>query len=345
MKNQNNKEMKHNIESNEVKPTKKKIKISTIIIIVLVVLLLFSCVGSMGDSGTSTSSMANGTTAEDNSSEKKKEETEDEETEEPELEHEKVEEEQSTKQAEMAGEQPFDDEHLYVGFYGLYASGLLLKISDVYIEVNDAYQQAILKVDLELENTTDDAVLGMSCYDFSIYIDDYQVQIDTGYMKENDYETVSTEVNPGRKTKFVFGTVLPGNYINAEKIEVEIPGYTKTVLVKDNGVYLYGQKEAPTETNAHGESGLDQSWFENGDLYKTDDPSIILSFSSTSGGADAEVYIDYDYTHQYLLYMEDERNGYLTYMEGEERAGTLSFTMDGVVVDCGISEIDGTYWY
>lgn len=134
----------------------------------------------------------------------------------------------------------------------------------------------------------------------------------------------------------LIGTELEGIYELEKKYDVVIEEYI-------DESYDIDQSEASTETYELGDS-----WFEDGDLYNVDDQSISLTFKAinNSRGPAAEVYIlENGWYHQYLLYMEDERHGYLTYTEGGASIGSLSFTMDGVVVDCGIPEIDGTYWY
>lgn len=264
---------------------------------------------------------------------------------------EEVEERSETEEEQLAKDESEpstpSDSYYHVGDMISYNDGAKVTIGNVGILQNQIYVM-VLYMEMEIENASDET-FDLGNGNFTLYIDDYQIEtIATTLNADDTMQTDSVSVNPGRKGRCIFRTVLPDDYDNSSKIEIGFPGTTKTLLVKDDGVYLYGQKEAPAEssdTSSSG-SGLSESWFEDGDLYNIDDQNINLTFApiNNSWGPAAEVYIK-DSWYQYLLYMEDERNGYLTYMEGEERVGTLSFTMDGVVVDCGIPEIDGTYWY
>ena len=157
------------------------------------------------------------------------------------------------------------------------------------------------------------------------------------------------DINPGRKAKYVFRAVLPSDYDNTSKIEVEFPDRANTpLLIKDNGVYLYGQRNVPTEendgTDNSEEHGLYESWYEE-EHYNMDGLDYVLIFNHTSGRGDAEVILRADYDHQWLLWMEDERNGYLTYVEGDDKVGSIYFGTSGIEFKSDTSpELNGLYW-
>ena len=258
--------------------------------------------------------------------------------------------EEPEPEAEKPEEEPVEDiGGKHIGDTLKYTNGLELTIEEIGITKAFPLDQDMVYVKMELQNTNNTDEAWISGYtDFALYIDDYQVEITRAWydLEDRDTDDSSISVNPGRKAKFDFKAVLPSDYDTVSDIEVELPGSNNIIFIKKDGVYTYGQKEVPTETSSSNTYGLYESWFEDGDLYKIEDQNVNLTFApiNNSWGPAAEVYIK-DKRYQYLLYMEDERHGYLTYMEDDENIGSLSFTMDGVVVDCGIAEIDGTYWY
>lgn len=345
MKKQNDDKTNSSIDVNETKsPKKKRLKVSTIVIIVLVMMLLFSCIGNIAGSGSSSSSTSSSIkTTEDKELEEKKEEAEvedPEEEQEPEPEVEDAEEEQ---QAEPIEEE--NNDYIHVGDTIGYSNGSMY-VADAGIVYNMT-NQPILFVEVEADNTSD-GVLTIGNDDFSLYIDDYQVDVAIGYRSLEEMSSHSiVEINPGRKAKYVFRAVLPSDYDNASKIEVEFPDRAnKPLLIKDNGVYLYGRKDVVMEedTSDTEEGGLYESWYEE-EHHNMDGLDYTLIFNHTVGGADAEVILRADYDHQWLLWMEDERNGYLTYMEGNDKVGSIYFGSDGIEFkNDDFPELDGYYW-
>lgn len=441
MEDQNNNVMRQNIEVSEGKPPRKK-KNRVFIITAVLAVLFVSCGIILGGDDSSTTT----TTTE---SSNKPEITEDNEDEAVEKETEEADE----GAVEESVEKVKDPAHAYVGDYFLYDGGLLLGISDAGI-INTSMGNDVVYVDMELENTADDAVLEMHFSWFSMYIDDYQVETSTNYYIEGeDIPTTSIDINPGRKARFSFRSALPSDYDKAGKIEVGLPGSEeKTVLIKDNGVYVNGRLNVPVEevysinkyygsyvtddgrsltlywneeeqvdgitivfTNGvtfdgyleilsdtagkvyrmyniaslatftftsddtmeissnmsdnaivgtyqkvstvaiedeygdignTGAGGLDDSMY--GDHLSLDGLSYVLNFEpiDNGNGADALMTIkDGSVNYQWVLYMEDERTGYLSYMEEYVEVGTIYFSMDGIEIESSeYPEVNGLYW-
>lgn len=233
-----------------------------------------------------------------------------------------------------------DNNHYYIGDHIEYESGLVIILEEAGIVIDILGEPAVY-IDMELDNSASTDYASMYVDDFSIYIDDYQVSTKYTQLEFNDSNGF-IEVNAGRKAKYVFRSTLPDDYDNASKIEVELPGSSKSILIKENGVYFYGQKEAPAESSGSEERGLDESMY--GDHESLDGLDYVLNFEP-DGWTDAVVTIKADYDHQWLLFMEDERNGYLTYMEGDDKVGFVNFSMDGIQFECDDNpEFNGLYW-
>ena len=348
MKKQNNNETNNNTGMNEAKSPKKKMKVSTIVIIALVVLLLFSCVGNMGGSDSSSSSTTTtSTTTEDKSSEKTAEETTEAEVEEQEPKE--AEDEPTEDEAGLVADSEADrDNHIYVGDVIEYESGSTMTIEDVGIVKSTSeyptQSYPAVYVSIEMYNGFDEAGY-TSADEFSIYVDDYQEQTTYTTLSDEDEYRSFISLNPGRKGKITFGLILPDNYESADTIELGVPGSLRTILVKYNGEYVYGRLEAPVEeATVEEEHGIDESWYEE-DHISLDGLDCVLAFEP-DGWTDAIVIIKAsDYDHQWRLFMEDDRNGYLTYMEGDDKVGSIYFGMSGIEFECDSNpEFNGLYW-
>lgn len=338
MKNQTNNEMVPNIEVNDARPKKKKGKV--FVIIAIVVVLLISCGIMLGGDDSSTTTV--------NTEEAKSESTEDKE-ELNEVETEVTEEPEETEQEswiETDGDETEsiipNGNYYHVGDLISYNGGAEVTIGNVGIVQNQLYYM-VLYMETEIENASDETfILGND--NFTLYIDDYQIETTYTALNMNDsIPTYSVSVNPGRKGRYTFRTVIPDDYDNSSKIEIGFPGTTQTLLVKDDGVYLYGQSEVPAgNTEAGTGSGLDESMY--GDHVGIDNSELVLNLEPDSW-ADAVVTIETDYAHQWLLFMENERYGYLTYMEGDDKVGSIYFGMDGIEFENNdFSELNGLYW-
>lgn len=344
MEKHNNNETNNNTGVNETKPPKKKMKVSTIVIIVLVVLLLFSCVGNMGGSDSSSSSTSTtSTTTEDKSSE----ETAEAEEQEPE-DTVTVDKSSEDNVALVADSEADRDNHIYVGDVIEYESGSTMTIEDVGIVKSTSeyptQSHPAVYVSIEMYNGTDEAG-PIYADEFSIYVDDYQEQTTYTTLSDEDEYRAYIELNPGRKGKITFGLILPDNYESADTIELGVPGSLRTILVKYNGEYVYGRLEAPVEeATVEEEHGIDESWYEE-DHVSLDGLDCVLAFEP-DGWTDAIVIIKAsDYDHQWRLFMEDDRNGYLTYMEGDDKVGNIYFGMSGIEFECDSNpEFNGLYW-
>lgn len=334
MEKQNNNETNNNVNMNETKPPKKKMKTSTIVIIVLVVLLLFSCVGNLGGSGSSSSSTTSSTTVtEDKSSEEKEEEAEDEEAE-PTV--------QVSDTESSAYER--DPSHFYVGDELTYESGTILTITDVGIIPSNYYDIPVLYMDMEIHNKLDKPSSWYS-QSFSVYIDDYQIETSPVSIDANDdFDPFETTINSGRKAKFKFTSKLPSDYDSASKIEIELPGGTKTVLVKDNGVYLYGREEpVASGNNGWDANEFDQSWY--GEYARLDGSGHVLRIDPDEvGGTNGIITVDGEY--QYLIGIINNGSGmlYLPISDDDVEAGNVVFGLGGLQLTIyNYSEFNGFY--
>lgn len=248
MKKQTNSEMNNNIKSSETQPTKKKkkIKVSTIIIIVLVILFLFSCIGNSENSETSTSTAPD--TAEIGSTEEKEEKAVVKEDKKQPIEQEEAENvDKSLDTGEVQKENVTDHSLRYVGDeMELYdaESGILLFIARIE-EIGILYDKYALKdvlyMNLDITNESKDI---KSFYNnaFSLYIDDYQVQNDTNQWVLSDSFDSVIDINPGRKAKFLYCTVLPDDYKMADNIELECAGGAYKIAIVKDGERIMGNK-------------------------------------------------------------------------------------------------------
>lgn len=352
MEKQNNSEMNNNTNVNEVKQPKKKMKTSTIVIIVLVVLLLFSCVGNMGGSGSSSSSTTTTTTIEGKSSEEPTEEEETTESEveeakgqEPEFEKDEIEGEE-TEVEELAVEEvpERDSSHFYVGDTLTYESGTTVTITDVGIIPSNYYDVPVLYMDMEIHNQLDKPNTWYS-QSFSVYIDDYQIETSPVSIEANDdFDPFETTINPGRKAKFKFTSKLPSDYDGVSKIEIELPGGTKTLLVKDNGVYLYGREEPVANGNNGWDANeFDQSWY--GEYARLDGSGHALRIDPDEvGGTNGIITVDGEY--QYLIGVVNNGSGtlYLPISDDDVEAGSVVFGLGGLqLMIYSYSEFNGFY--
>lgn len=345
MKKQNDDETNNSIDVNESKPTKKRLKTSTIIIIVLAMMLLFSCVSSLGSLGSSSSSTSSSTTTtEDKEPEDKKEEAKAEEPkEEPEPEAKEIEEEEPN--VELMDEGPSiqekDSSHFYIGDTINYESGTVVTITDVGIIPSNHYDVPVLWMDMEIDNQSGETDTWYS-QEFSVYVDDYQVETSPVSIDANDdFDPFETSINPGRKAKFKFTSKLPSDYDSAGKIEIECPGSAKTILVKDNGVYLYGREEpVASGNNGWDANEFDSSWYRD---YVSPSDRVLRITPDEFGGSNGFVVVD---DFEYIIGTITDGKGilYLPISDDDVEAGTILFALGGVQIKVySHSEVDGFY--
>lgn len=345
MEKQNNNNANNNVDSNETKPPKKKMKVSTIVIIVLAVLLLFSCVGNMGGSDSSPSTSSTSTTSttvgEKDTEEGAKEEN---------TELEEGSEEKSEKATEEVAEKSKEPEQVannnkYVGDTVKYEGGLILRIQDAGIYQSEPFNTLLVYMELECENTSDE-IITIYNNDLELYIDDYQIDVVPEVNGDDPSIHYSVDINPGRKMMYKPVARLPEDYDSADKIELSFTGWRgASLLIKDNGVYLNGRKDASVKEDSTADTdsyGLDDSWYGD-DYVSMDGLDCVLTFEPAPY-VDAVVTIN-PLGYQWRLFMEDERNGYLTYMEGDDKVGSIYFGMDGIEFKCDSNpEFNGLYW-
>lgn len=239
-----------------------------------------------------------------------------------------------TEEEPKAGEEQTEttvngDNHFYIGDTIKYTSGLEITLINAGILQNQIYEP-VLYLEMELYNGSNEEG-GLSNSEFSLYIDDYQVNVTPTVLNTTeamDAVSYQIELNPGRKAKYTFRTILLSEYDNASKIEIELPGSTKTVLVKDNGVYLNGIRPEDYVDNS-----LDESLY--GDHVNMDGNDFVLvfmPFDNNEVSAAVSIHADGSH-HQYLLFMEDEKNGYLTLLTGLSKVGSVCFGEDGIEVN------------
>lgn len=360
MESQNNK-TPHNIEVNEVKPPKKKIKVSTIIIIVLVVLLLFSCVdgsGGSSESSTSTSTANHDTVESDNAKEEKEENDIKAEDTRKEAESESVkteeDEEQPTEQAEteeLDSVQDSNNQHMHIGDVITYKSGLILRIQEAGIYRSQPFNTPLVYMELECENTSDE-IITIYNNDLELYIDDYQIDVVPEVNGDDPAINYSVDINPGRKMIFKPVAKLPDDYESAYKIELSFTGWyaEESLLIKDNGVYLYGFEESPTASINFNDdwyvAPLDDKCY--GDYADVNDVRFISIIRDRYDQGNTIFFIYYDETEPYFegeLELLSDNGGEIYDFITMETIATFEFTSDGnIELKSGELKLSGTFY-
>ena len=171
----------------------------------------------------------------------------------------------------------------------------------------------VLYMETELENTSDEAIT-LTNDDFIVYIDDYQVTLEVGYRSMEEAATAPyIEVNPGRKAKYTFRVSLPGEYVNADKIEFGFPGTQQTLFIKENGSYIWEQS-SQAEHDADGIIG---------EYTQVENPNITM-----------EIRMDPAETCFILaVYFNDDRNSLVAFLDS------------GMLIDYFNEDLDGFYEY
>ena len=202
------------------------------------------------------------------------------------------------------------DDTLTIGSSIQYTVGKLT-IMDVGISNND--YGTVLYMEVELENTSDEPI-NLTNNDFVVYIDDYQVTLEVGYRSMEEAATAPyIEVNPGRKAKYTFRVSLPGEYVNADKIEFGFPGTQQTLFIKENGSYIWEQS-SQAEHDADGIIG---------EYTQVENPSITMS-----------------------IFMDPSETSFILSVDfGDERDTMMGFLDGGMIVDYFNEDLDGFYEY
>lgn len=296
MEKQTNNEMTQNIGVNEAKPPKTK-KSKGFLIITVLAMLLVAC-GSE-PTPTVTTEKEEITVEETTIEDTKPEDEEDV----PEQVEEEVSEDTNTLET-------VSTDNLTIGSSIQYTVGKLT-IMDVGISNND--YGTVLYMEVELENTSDEPI-NLTNNDFVVYIDDYQVTLEVGYRSMEEAATAPyIEVNPGRKAKYTFRVSLPGEYVNADKIEFGFPGTQQTLFIKENGSYIWEQS-SQAEHDADGIIG---------EYTQVENPSITM-----------------------LIFMDPSETSFILSVDfGDERDTMMGFLDGGMIVDYFNEDLDGFYEY
>lgn len=374
MEKQNNNEANNNTGVNNTKPSKKKMKTSTIVIIVLAVLLLFSCVGNIGNSGSSSSSVTNDTiVTEDKSSEEfeaeeqEADEVEDGQADKPNEEASVVRE--GLAETENGQYNPFtynpalDITHMWIGDSEDYRnsgadSGVItvtvLNCGVLYNYIGDP----VVFVDVEIANHTDQGAT-VKGDDMMLYIDDYQVTTPTAPIETGDLTFGTADVSSGRKAKTTMRLQLPSDYYNANKIEVGLFDDDRTIIVKDAGLDVYGRRDildTLAEDAATEEIAIEIEEFEYADddpynpknLYKdhiqVENPDNVLSVYEVghSGEGYYEFLITLDGGMDSVRIVPDA--GVMIEYYSGDLIGFYDITTEGIIFSgCGIPGVNGTY--
>lgn len=296
MEKQTNNEMTQNIGVNEAKPPKTK-KSKGFLIITVLAMLLVAC-GSE-PKPTVTTEKEEITVEETTIEDTKPEDEEDV----PEQVEEEVSEDTNTLET-------VSTDNLTIGSSIQYTVGKLT-IMDVGISNND--YGTVLYMEVELENTSDEPI-NLTNNDFVVYIDDYQVTLEVGYRSMEEAATAPyIEVNPGRKAKYTFRVSLPGEYVNADKIEFGFPGTQQTLFIKENGSYIWEQS-SQAEHDADGIIG---------EYTQVENPSITMS-----------------------IFMDPSETSFILSVDfGDGRDTMMGFLDGGMIVDYFNEDLDGFYEY
>ena len=297
MEKQTNNDMTPNIGVNEAKPPKTK-KSKDFLIIAVLAMLLVAC-GSE-PTPTVTTEKEEITVEETTIEDTKPEDEEDV----PEQVEEEVSEDTNTLET-------VSTDNLTIGSSIQYTVGKLT-IMDVGISNND--YGTVLYMEVELENTSDEPI-NLTNNDFVVYIDDYQVTLEVGYRSMEEAATAPyIEVNPGRKAKYTFRVSLPGEYVNAGKIEFGFPGTQQTLFVKENGAYIWEQQSGEAEHDADGIIG---------EYTQVENPSITMS-----------------------IFMDPSETSFILSVDfGDGRDTMMGFLDGGMIVDYFNEDLDGFYEY
>lgn len=294
MENQANNETSSNIKVSGVKSKMKKGK--ALMIITVLAMLLVAC----GSEPTSTVT-----------TEKEKTTAEEASIEIAEPEEELTEQVEDEVYEDPVISETVSDDNLTIGSSIQYTVGKLT-ILDTGISNND--YGTVLYMEVELENTSDEPI-SLTNQDFVVYIDDYQVTLEVGYRSMEEAATAPyIEVNPGRKAKYTFRVSLPGEYVNADKIEFGFPGTQQTLFVKENGAYIWEQQYSEAEHDADGIIG---------EYTQVENPSITMS-----------------------IFMDSSETSFILSVDfGDERDTMMGFLDGGMIVDYFNEDLDGFYEY
>lgn len=171
------------------------------------------------------------------------------------------EETEETVEEPVVEEDTEDNEYAKVGDVLSFENGNI-SIEDMGIYSQDTW--AMIYVVLDMENTSDQTITIMQA-DASIYVDDYQIPLPLdesvntafssileGSIKIDDVvlNYMSTNINPGRKSKYIMFSLINDTMEAGQKVEYEILGYP--ILFKENGTWNYGSE--------NGQSGKTEEW-------------------------------------------------------------------------------------
>lgn len=122
-------------------------------------------------------------------------------------------------------------------------------ITDMGLDHNQ-YDKDLLYVSLEITNSTSKPALVAPDSDFNLYVDDYQYDTTSAETRaellsfeSEDSLIGGVEVNPGRKAKYTFRTVVTEEQINGQTIELEL-FEGELVLFKKDGEWLCDSSES-----------------------------------------------------------------------------------------------------
>ena len=124
-------------------------------------------------------------------------------------------------------------------------------ITDMGLDHNQ-YDKDLLYVSLEITNSMSKPALVAPDSDFNLYVDDYQYDTTSAETRaellsfeSEDSLIEGVEVNPGRKAKYTFRTVVTEEQINGQTIELEL-FEGELVLFKKDGEWLCDSVESDT---------------------------------------------------------------------------------------------------
>lgn len=224
-----------------------------------------------------------------------------------------------------AGQFTIMDIGLYTCTFGDFVDETLSSLYDAefyneYVRNNEFMDYTVemlrgIYVILEIENIGAED-LKMSYDSFSLFIDDYQYQVDSHRNSDhiNGYAAeYSVSVNPGRKAQNVFVIDLPKESVDADNVEIEFAG--KPILIKDQGKWIWEGNELsssePSELDGLGAiTGI------NFGLYGSLDGEIIARVHESA---------DYNSTEFGIEFMDNQTDAYLFFNgDGNGRYSVVS---------------------
>lgn len=212
-------------------------------------------------------------------------------------------------------------------------------IDNVYIIYDESIRKDVLAMNLDVKNESDETETFYNDA-FSLYIDDYQIQNDTGMVALRDSFDSVIDINPGRMAKFLYCTVLPDGYESADNIELECAGGAYKIVIVKDGEWMLGSETATNAANLDSNVYIDYQMDEVSDIVLV---RIITDRNTGENTVNLMYYDEVEYTgkvlpagnRSYQVESDDGWSGTIRFVA----ANQLEFSSE----DAGVSEYNGHY--